>query len=85
MERRGTHGLSCRRSWGRISRHHVTNETIRCALVSGGVLEPVGVYRVDTKRPDGMTLIPWEYGRSLLWDFTCSDTLALSNLILAST
>ena len=25
--------------------YHVTNETIRCALVSGGVLEPVGVYR----------------------------------------
>ena len=31
-----------------------------------------------------MTLISWESGQSLLWDFTCSDTLAPSNLTLAS-
>ena len=41
------------------------------------MLEPVGVCREDAKRPDGMTLIPWECGCSLLWDFTCSDTMAL--------
>ena len=44
----GTHGLSCRRSGGRTPRHAVVNETIRRALVSGGipaVLEPVGVCR----------------------------------------
>ena len=87
VTRKGTHGLSCRRSGGRISRHHSANETIRRALVSGGVpsvLEPVGVCREDAKRPDGMTLIPWEGGRALLWDFTCSDTLAPSNRSLAS-
>ena len=33
----GTHSLSCRRSGGRISRHAAVNETIRRALVSGGV------------------------------------------------
>ena len=32
----GTHGLSCRRSGGRIPRHAAVNETIRRALVSGG-------------------------------------------------
>ena len=31
-----------------------------------------------------MMLISWESGQSLLWDFTCSDTLAPSNLTLAS-
>ena len=25
------------------------------------VLEPVGVYRDDVKRPDGMFLIPWRH------------------------
>ena len=65
VSRKGTHGLSCRRSGGRISRHRSANETIRRALVSGGVpsvLEPVGVCREDAKRPDGMMLISWEVG-----------------------
>ena len=29
--------------------------------------------------------IPWESGCPLLWDFTCSDTVAASNRILAAT
>ena len=76
-------GLSCQRSGGRLPRHASVNETIRRALVSGGVpavLEPVGVCRDDGKRPDGMSLIPWRRGLPLLWDFTCSDTLAPSHL-----
>jgi len=47
--------------------------------VSGGVpavLELVGVCCNDGKRPDGKSLFPWS--RHLL-DFTCSDTVALSN------
>ena len=46
VDRKGTHGLSCRRSGGRKPRHQAANETIRRALVSGGVpsvLEPVCV------------------------------------------
>ena len=83
----GTHGLSCRYSGGRIPRHAAVNETIRLALVSGGVpavLEPAGVCRDDGKRPDGMSLIPWWKGLPLLWDFTCCDTLAPSNLSTSS-
>ena len=41
-----THGLSCWHSGGRLPHHISVNETIRCALVLGGVpavLEPVGV------------------------------------------
>ena len=30
------------------------------------ILEPVGVCREDAKKPDGMTLIPWENGQALL-------------------
>lgn len=59
------------------------NEIIRRALVSAGVpctLEPPGFYSTDGKRPDGLTLIPWERGRSLVWDATCVSTFANSHL-----
>jgi len=39
------------------------------------ILELPGLLRGDGKRPDGTTLIPWSRGRSLIWDFTCPDTL----------
>jgi len=83
----GTHGLSCRHSGCRIPRHAAVNETVHRALVSGGVpavLEPVGVCRDDSKKPDGMSLIPWRQGLPLLWDLTCSDTLVPSNVSTSS-
>jgi hypothetical protein len=83
----GRHGLACKRSLGRHPRHHALNETIRRALVSSGVpsiLEPVGLDRDDGKRPDGATLIPWSGGRTLVWDATCVDTLATSNIGVTS-
>jgi len=80
----GTHGLSCRHSGGCIPWHAVVNETVCHALVSGGVLavlEPVGVCRDDGKI---MSLIPWRQGLPLLWDFTCSHTLAPSSMSTSS-
>jgi len=59
------------------------NETVCHALVSGGapaVLEPVDVCHDDGKRPDGT----WRQGLPLHWDFTCSDTLAPSNVSTSS-
>ncbi len=47
-------------------------------------LQPPGILRVDGKRPDGMTLIPWSIGKSLLWDVTIRDTLAPSYIRLSS-
>ena len=79
----GVHGLSCRKSAGRQSRHYAINSIIATALRSAGVpseLEPNGLFRSDGKRPDGATLIPWSHGRCLLWDFTCPDTVAPSHL-----
>lgn len=84
----GHHGLSCTRSAGRLSRHHCINDVIRRALASAGVpavLEPNGLARDDGKRPDGMTLVPWNMGRALVWDATCVDTLAPSHLTGTST
>ena len=34
----------------------------------------------DAKRPDGMSVVPWTSGKLLVWDATCSDTYAPSNI-----
>ena len=39
------------------------------------MLEPLGLYRIDGKRPDGVTMIPWEMGKQLVWDVTVVDVL----------
>jgi len=38
--------------------------------------EPTGLSRSDGRRPDGMTLIPWQNGKALTWDVTVATTLA---------
>ena len=83
-----THGLSCLRSQGRHPRHNKLNDIIHRSLAAAGVpsqLEPLGLSRQDGKRPDGVTVMPWRQGRSLIWDATCSDTFAASYVNLAST
>ena len=63
VDARGTHGLSCKRGAGRSIRHHQLNDIIHRALTRAStpsVLEPPGLSRTDGKRPDGLTLIPWQ-------------------------
>ena len=83
----GSHGLSCRLGPGRVPRHSILNDLIQRALVRAGIpsiKEPAGLCRSDGKRPDGMTLIPWQAGRSLVWDATVADTLAPTYLSTTS-
>jgi hypothetical protein len=47
-------------------------------------LEPNGLSRDDGKCPDGMTLVPWIKGQSLVWDVTVVDTLADSYVLKTS-
>ena len=50
----GTHGLNCRLSKGRHSRHAAINDILKRALESSKFpshLEPSGLYRSDDKRP----------------------------------
>ena len=57
------------------------------SLASAGVpvsKEPSGLSRSDGKRPDGLTLIPWRAGRSLIWDVTVSCTTEDSYLEASS-
>src|SRR5882757_7629052 len=79
----GFHGLCCHRSAGRASRHASINNILAMALRSAGVptlLEPGGLLPGDARRPDGATMIPWDHGRCLAWDYTCPDTVAPSHL-----
>ena len=77
----GTHGLACKRSAGRFARHAFFNDFIRRSLASvvvPSVIEPAGLSRTDGKRPDGVTAIPWQRGKPLVWDVTFVDSIAPS-------
>ena len=83
MDVQGIHGLVCKQAPGEIARHQAVNDTVARAISAAGVpitKEPVGLTRLDGKRPDGLTLIPWQGGKSLTWDVTVVSTLAASYL-----
>ena len=44
------------------------------------MFEPTGLCRPDGKRPDGVTIIPWKSGCTIVWDATFTDTFAASHL-----
>ena len=77
----GSHALSCKHNARRIQRHAYITDLIYRALVRAAVpavKEPLGLTRVDGKRPDGLTLVPWQAGRGATWDVTVVHTLATS-------
>ena len=81
----GTHSLACNRSAaaGRQLRHHLINDIICRSLARANIhssREPLGLYRSDGKRPDGVTLTPWRAGKCLIWDATSPDTQAASHI-----
>ena len=83
----GSHGLSCSLGPGRAPRHAIINDVVYRALIRAGipsVKEPSGLSRSDGRRPDGLTLIPWNAGRSLIWDATVADTVAATHLPITS-
>ena len=83
VDKFGRHGLSCKSAAGRHSRHSQINDLIKRALASAqvpAIREPPGLSRHDGKRPDGLTLLPWTQGKSIVWDYTCCDTLASSHV-----
>ena len=81
----GTHSLACNRSAaaGRQLRHHLINDIIYRSLARANIhssREPLGLYRSDGRRPDGVTLTPWRAGKCLIWDATSPDTQAASHI-----
>ena len=86
VDARGLHSLTCKQAPGRSSRHHTLNDLIvaRAFAAAGvpAVKEPAGLVRQDGKRPDGLTLIPYASGRSLIWDVTVVRSTANSYIDL---
>ena len=80
MDCLGHHGFVCKKGGGCYHRHAAVNDVIHRALAAAGVpshLEPTGLSRSDGKCPDGLSLIPWERGRPLVWDVTVPDSLTV--------
>ena len=83
VDDRGLHGLSCRKSELRLTRHSQLNDIIWRAVKRAQIpapKEPIVLSRIDGKRPDGATLIPWKRGKPLAGDVTVPDTYAASCL-----
>jgi len=71
----------CKRDAGRSARHRALNDLIARSFAAARVpvtKEPAGLSRMDGKRPDGLTLVPWQRGKSLCWDVTVICSLAES-------
>ena len=81
VDAQALHGLACKRSAGRSTRHQQLNDLSWRALKRADIpstKEPTGLLRGDEKRPDGLTLVPWQAGKCLTWDATVVDALASS-------
>jgi len=79
MDARGLNSFVCKRALGRTARHHAPNDLITRSFAFARVpvtKEPVGLFRTDRKRLDGLTLIPWQSGNSSCWDITITCPLA---------
>ena len=88
VDARGLHGLARKRSAGRSTRHQQLNDFIWRTLKRADIpstKEPTGLLRGDGKRPDGLTLVPWQAGKCLTWDATVVDTLASSYVSVTAT
>jgi hypothetical protein len=84
----GVHSLICKHAAGRITRHQAINDVIARAFVTADIpvtKEPTGLSISDNKRPDGLTLLPWQEGKPLAWDVTVICPLAQSYVAKYST
>ena len=87
VDKFGQHALVCSKSRSIHARHSLGNNVIFRGLTAAQLpssLEPLGLFRNgDGKRPDGVTLVPWDHGKPLAWDLTVVHRLASSYMRLA--
>jgi len=77
VDAREVQSFVCKRAPGRTARHHALNDLIARGFTSAGIpvtKEPTGLFRSDGKRPDGLTLVPWQSGKALCWDVVTPPT-----------
>jgi len=87
VDARGLHSFVCKRAPGRSARHHALNDLVARSFASAGVpvtKEPAGLFQSDGKRPDGVSLVPWQSGKLLCWDVTVTCPPAESYVDRAS-
>ena len=83
----GLHAMICKKASGRITRHQALNDIIARAFNSAGIpvmKEPTGLSFQNGKRSDGLTHVPWQTRKALVWDITVLSTLACSYLVASS-
>jgi len=74
VDAQGLHGFVCKKAPGRPAR----------MIWSPGAKEPLGLSRSHGKRPDGLSLVPWDAGKPLTWDVTVICPLADSYVAAAA-
>ena len=87
VDAQGRHVMVCKKAPGKIAKHQVLNDVIWRALNAAGIpatKEPSGLNRQNGKRLNGLTLIPWQGGKPLIWDVTVASTLAASYADIAA-
>jgi hypothetical protein len=83
VDHTATHGISCVKGIQRRQKHDEINRLTAAAFRRAQIpatIEPNGLFRSDGKRPDGITSIPFTSGKRVVWDVTCPDTFAPSNV-----
>jgi len=87
VDAHGLHAMVCKKAPGKHTRHHALNDIMRAFGTASiqAVKEPSLLYRNDEKRPSGLTLIPWQGGKPLVWDATVVNPLASSYVDRAAT
>jgi len=89
VDAQGFHAMVCKKASGRITKHRVLNNITWRSLGSASccpaIKEPPGLVRQNGIRPDGLTLIPWQSGKSLAWDVTVVSPLPQSYVDRAAT
>jgi len=66
VDARGLHSFVCKKAPGKTIRHHSLNDLIARSFSAAGIpvtKEPTGLSRSDGKRPDGLSLVPWQTAR----------------------
>ena len=80
-------GFVCKKAPGGPARHHALNDLVAPAMASAGIpvsKEHQGLSRSDGKRLDGLSLIPWQAGKPLIWEVTVVCPLADSYVATAA-